>query len=43
MILGVSVSDTIEVRHGIVDTGALKQLDMVAPGSGQDAYAILYV
>lgn len=42
MIAGVSVSDTIEIRHASTDTAALKQLDMAAPGAGTDAFAILY-
>lgn len=42
-ILGVNISDTIEVRHTSTDVGALKQLDMAAAGAGQDAYAILFV
>ncbi len=42
-ILGVNVADTIEVRHTSTDVGALKQLDMNAPGAGQDGYAILFV
>lgn len=42
-ILGVVSTDVIEVRHTSSDVGALKQLDMNAPGAGQDAYAILYV
>ena len=40
-IAGVSISDTIEVRDTATDTGFLKQLDMTAPGAGQDAFAIL--
>ena len=42
-IAGVVATDTIEVRHTSNDSGALKQLDMDAPGAGQDAYAILFV
>ena len=42
-ILGVVATDTIEVRHLSSDSGALKQLDMDAPGAGQDGYAILFV
>jgi hypothetical protein len=42
-ILGVVISDTIEIRHTSTDVGALKQLDMNAPGAGQDGYAILFV
>jgi hypothetical protein len=42
-INGVAISDTIEVRHLSSDSGALKQLDMNAPGAGQDGYAILFV
>lgn len=41
-IPGVVATDTIEVRHTSTDTGALKQLDMNAPGAGQDAFAVLY-
>lgn len=41
-IVGVSISDTIEVRHGSSDSGALKQLDMAAAGAGQDGFAILF-
>lgn len=42
-ILGVSVSDTIEVRHVNGEAAGLeKQLDMNAPGAGTDAYAILF-
>lgn len=39
---GVAVSDTIELRHTSTDTAALKQLDVDAPGAGQDGYMILY-
>lgn len=42
-IVGVVATDTIEIRHASTDTGALKQLDMDAPGAGQDAYGILFV
>lgn len=42
-IAGVVATDTIEVRHTSAVSGALKQLDMDAPGAGQDAYAVLYV
>jgi hypothetical protein len=42
-IAGVVSTDTIEVRHTSTDTGALKQLDMNAPGAGQDGFAVLYV
>lgn len=42
-ILGVVSTDTIEVRHTSTDVGALKQLDMTAPGAGQDGFAVLYV
>lgn len=41
-IVGVSVSDTIEIRHTSTDTSALKHLDMVAAGAGQDGFCILY-
>tara|TARA_R110002153_G_scaffold104852_1_gene242990 strand:- start:3540 stop:6452 length:2913 start_codon:yes stop_codon:yes gene_type:complete len=34
-------ADTIEVRHTSSDSGILKQLDMNAPGAGQDGFAIL--
>lgn len=40
-ILGVAVSDTIEVRDRSTETGP-RQLDMNAPGAGQDAYAITF-
>lgn len=42
-ILGVVATDTIEVRHLSTDPGAVKQLDMNAPGAGQDGFAILFV
>lgn len=42
-ILGVVATDTIEVRHLSTDPGALKQLDMNAPGAGQDGFAVLFV
>jgi hypothetical protein len=42
-IAGVVNTDTIEIRHLSSDVGALKHIDMNAPGIGQDAYAILYV
>lgn len=41
-IVGVSVSDTIEVRHLSTDTTAKKQLDMAAAGAGQDGFAVLF-
>lgn len=41
-VVGVLVSDTIEVRHTSTDVNALKQLDMDAPGAGTDAYFIPY-
>jgi hypothetical protein len=41
-IAGVSISDTIEIRHRSSDTDALKQCDMAAAGAGQDGYAIFY-
>lgn len=34
-------TDTIEVRHTSSDSGILKQLDMNAPGAGQDGFAVL--
>ncbi len=37
----LSVSDTIRVRHQSTDSPLRKQLDMVAPGAGTDAYFIL--
>ena len=40
MIAGVVNTDTIVVRHQSTDVGLLKQLDMVAAGAGQDAFAI---
>ena len=40
-IVGVVATDTIELRWTAVDTGVRKQLDMNAPGAGQDAFAIL--
>lgn len=39
-ITGVVATDTIEVRWLLGDTG-LRQLDMAAPGAGQDGFAIL--
>lgn len=41
-IAGVSVSDTIELRHRSTDSSALKQIDMDAPGAGTDGYGIFY-
>jgi hypothetical protein len=41
-ITSIAVSDTIEIRHLSTDTNALKQIDMVAPGAGTDAYGILF-
>jgi hypothetical protein len=41
-IAGVVATDTIEVRHTSTDIDALKQLDMTAPGAGQDAFAVLF-
>lgn len=41
-LLGILVSDTIEVRHQSTDVAALKQLTMTAPGAGQSAFAVLY-
>lgn len=40
-IVGVVATDTIEVRDLATDTGFLKQLDMNAPGAGQNGFAIL--
>mgnify|MGYP003634839679 CR=1 FL=1 len=40
-IAGVVATDTIAVRDTATDTGFLKQLDMTAPGAGQDGFAIL--
>lgn len=40
-IAGVVGTDTIEVRHQSTDVGLLKQLDMNAPGAGQNGFAIL--
>jgi len=40
-IVGVVNTDTIEIRNLATDTGYLKQIDMVAAGAGQDAFAIL--
>jgi len=41
-ILGVLVSDTITLRHTSTDVLALKQLDVNAPGAGQDGYMVLF-
>ena len=41
-IVGVVATDTIEVRHLSTDVAALKQLDMNAPGVGQDGFAVLF-
>lgn len=41
-IVGVSISDTIEVRHDSTDSSVTKQLDMNAAGAGQDGFAILF-
>jgi len=41
-IAGVVATDTIRVRHNSTDTTVTKQLDMNAPGAGQDGFAILY-
>lgn len=38
---GVVATDTIEVRHLSADASIQKQLDMNAPGAGQDGFAIL--
>tara|TARA_R110002167_G_scaffold93122_2_gene249833 strand:+ start:31786 stop:34719 length:2934 start_codon:yes stop_codon:yes gene_type:complete len=40
-IVGVVATDTIEVRDTATDTGFLKQLDLNAPGAGQNGFAIL--
>lgn len=42
-VAGVTVGDTLEVRHASTDTGALKLLTMNAPGAGTDGFAVLYV
>jgi hypothetical protein len=42
-ISGVSIGDTIEVRHQSSIAGSLKLLSMTAASGGTDAYAILYV
>lgn len=42
-IAGIVATDTIEVRHGSTDAGAEKELDMAAPGGGQNGYCIVYV
>lgn len=39
----LSISDTLEVRHGSTDTAALTHLQMTAPGAGTDAWGILFV
>lgn len=41
-IVGVVSTDTIEIRHTSTDSDALKQLDMNAPGAGQDGFAVLF-
>lgn len=41
-ISGVSISDTIEIRHGSTDSSVTKQIDMDAPGAGTDAFGILF-
>lgn len=40
-IAGVVATDTIEVRHQSTDVNLLKQLNMTAPGGGQNGYFIL--
>lgn len=40
-IAGVVNTDTIEIRNRANDSGYLKQIDMTAPGAGQDAFAVL--
>lgn len=40
-IVGVAISDTIELQHNSPET-AFRQLDMNAPGAGQDGFAILF-
>lgn len=42
-ILGILVSDTIEVRHLSTDAGAEKFLAMAAPGGGTNAYFVPFV
>tara|TARA_R110002167_G_scaffold143958_2_gene333669 strand:- start:19805 stop:22732 length:2928 start_codon:yes stop_codon:yes gene_type:complete len=39
-ILGVVATDTIEIRHTSVDASIKKQLDMNAPGAGQNGFSI---
>lgn len=41
-ITGVVVSDKIQIRHKATAASQLKQIDMVAPGAGTDAYGILF-
>lgn len=41
-ITGVSVSDTIEIRHNSPDSSVTKQLTMTAPGAGTNAFAVLF-
>lgn len=41
-IAGVVATDTIKVRHQNATAGIMKQLDMDAPGAGQDAYFVAY-
>jgi len=41
-ITSVAIGDKIEIRHQSTDSNALKQIDMVAPGAGTDAYGIFY-
>tara|TARA_R110002167_G_C12707228_1_gene655161 strand:- start:49923 stop:52859 length:2937 start_codon:yes stop_codon:yes gene_type:complete len=40
-IAGVVSTDTIEVRHQSNDASLLKQLDLNAPGAGQDGFMVL--
>lgn len=39
----LTAGDTIRIRHQSSDSGALKHIDMVAAGAGQDGYGVLYV
>lgn len=41
-ILGIVATDTITLRHTSTDVAALKQLDMNAPGAGQDGFMVLF-
>jgi hypothetical protein len=42
-ISGVSIGDTIEIRHQSSVSGSLKLLTMTAASGGTDGYAVLYV